>query len=258
MVKQSASGLLVTRAHYTNSPDYLSKLIRGILYGERITTRQFHERYHETYPPIPGQSVRNLASRISAQCAEIYNNEKFMSYYIFSTIVDVLGFDIKEMSITITSEDKSKSYTFNTNMSLKDLDDMCGKTGETMVSDDLYRKSPGNLSTLLRGVLRALGITAEEFQKRYREKYSKLDKVEGRNSSSKISAFKLAIKNNKKPVSFYIFETIMRVIGYRVTVIRVTLEERITKEIKSYATDLSAEDLDAIREKQMTVGISSL
>ena len=259
MVKHQPSSLLVTRSHYEQSPEYLSKLIRGILYGERITNRQFHERYRIAFPPEPGVQQRNTAALISARCADIYNNEKFMSYYIFSSIVDVLGFDIKEMSVTIQSEDRTRTLTFSTAMSLKDIDDMCGGAGgDSMITPEKYKTTPGDLSKLIRGILYGLKITRKNFQTLYREKYDAIDALEKRNGSARISAFNLSINSDVKAISFYLFESVLRVIRWRVVTMAVTLEERVTKDIRSYSTAQSAEDIDTQVAQENMVGISSL
>ena len=258
MVRTHASGLLVTKSHYENSPEYLSKLIRAILYGYRITNRQFHDRYHVAHPPEPGLPARNQASRISALCGDIYNNEKFMSYYIFSTIITVLGMDIKDFSIVIQSDETKELYQFSTTMSVKTIDDMFPDRVDSWITPQAYDNAPGDLSKLLRGVFRAFGITRKGFQECYRNKYAELDKTEKRSSSSRISAFFLSIRNDNKSVSFYLLESILRVIGYRIVEMMVTLEDRITKEVRQFSTKMSADEIDADTERHDVVGIDSL
>lgn len=258
-MKHPPSSLIVTKAHYEKSPEYLAKLIRGILYGERITNRQFHERYNIAFPSEGKLVTRNSNSRISALRGDIYNNEKLMSIYIFRTIVTVLGYDLVEMSVTIEHIETHEKLDFSTDMSLEDIFKMC-KTGdkESFVPQSSYTAPPGYLSKLIRGIFIGLGITKKEFKTLYHERYSQNTADDAKGSSSRISAHMNDIKNTKKVISFYIFDAILRVLKYRIVRMGATIEDHVTKERRVFSTDMTGDDIDKATADLSAVGISSL
>ena len=259
MVKHSASSLLVSKNHYENSPEYLSKLIRGILYGLKITNRQFHERYHVAFPPEPGVPARNSNSRISALCGDIYNNEKYMTVYIFRQILTVIGYTDKVIRVTITMEGKEQPYTFSSDMTCQDIDDMCGGgDAKSMITPDKYNNSPGKLSKILRGILYGFRISREEFKSLYKEKYDALDRAEKRNGNARMTSFNFNINNDKKSITFYLFEGILRVLKARLVSMGADIQDKVTQDIKSFSTAMSLTEIDAMITESNTVGIASL
>ena len=259
MVKHPASSLLVSKNHYENSPEYLSKLIRGILYGLRITNRQFHERYHAAFPPEPGSPPRNSNSRISALCGDIYNNEKYMTVYIFRQILTVIGFSDEVLRVTISVEGHPKPYTFSSDMTCQDIDDMCGGGDKkSMITPEKYANSPGKLSKILRGILYGFRITREDFKALYKEKYDALDKAERRNGSARLTSFVFNVNNDKKSITFYLFEGILRVLKARLLSMGADIKDSITHDVRTFSTDMSVTDIDHLVKKCNAVGISSL
>lgn len=259
MVKHSASSLLVSKSHYVNSPEYLSKLIRGILYGLKITNRQFHERYHVAFPPEPGTPARNSNSRISALCGDIYNNEKFMTAYIFRQILTVIGYTDEVLRITVAVEGRDEPYVFATDMTCQDIDDMCqGGDKKCMISADKYNSSPGKLSKLLRGILYGLRISREDFKALYKEKYEALDRAEQRSGSARLTSFNFNINNDKKSITFYLFEGVLRVLKVRILSMGADVKDVVTHDIKTFSTAMSADDIDEMIKKTDAIGISAL
>lgn len=259
MVKHTPSSLIVSKAHYEKSPEYLSKLIRGTLYGLKITNRQFHERYLVAVSADGKATPRNSNSHISALRGDIYNNEKLMSIYIFRTIVNAIGYDIVSMWVDLEDTETSEVTRFSTETPLSDILKMAPDTGEPLLIDpSTYDNPPALLSRLIRGIVLARRITKKRFQALYKARYAKMDQADVKGAASRISAFVNDIKNPKKVISFYIFDAICRVLGYRIKAMGYTISDKVTHEMRSFSTTQSGDDIDKDSAAHSVVGIASL
>ncbi len=123
------------------------------------------------------------------------------------------------------------------------------------------RKSTGFLPRLVRIVFYALGITNEEYGRRYERYIRENNGVANRVINHlQISANRKSLNESDrhdKSLTFKLFNTVINAMGYDIECVSVRMRDRVTDEVFTFSTDMTSDDLKVFSEKEKEIGVKS-
>lgn len=127
-----------------------------------------------------------------------------------------------------------------------------------MFGPDDIRETTAMLPRLMRIIFYALGITNENYMKRYWDWWREHHPDQTRKEFSQKAAADRGFVGDRRKLTINMATGLLSAMGQEVVTISFTLKDQLTGEVRTFSTDDTVEKIDQQIADDNTIGVSSL
>lgn len=127
-----------------------------------------------------------------------------------------------------------------------------------MFDEEDVKSTYEHLPRLIRIIFFSLGITNEDYLRRYRDYYRYMFPDKGRKELAQKSTADRKVLQDKTKLTFSMMHGIMTAMGYEIDSVTVVIREKMTGETKVFSTSDTVEMLKQNIENDNVIGVQSL
>lgn len=121
MAKNNGSALMFDRSSIGLARHFMSRLLRTIFYALQITNDDFAALFWTTWQQKMPESLRKEYSQKMGSARTTAVGDK-LTFNMVVYLIDYMGYDVKDVSMTLRHRQSGKTMEFSTADSLDDID----------------------------------------------------------------------------------------------------------------------------------------